>query len=184
MLTHFNKLVILLQESRIHKIKILLSPKINNAKENLSLIKDHNNEPSIDESNTNKVIEVEFTSHYIICHGREWIHKIIIENNQLKYSQRTVKHILEIIHSTMKKQCEKKNSTVVPLVLNPSQLDRVMISRKQQQMRTESVIIDGQKHLDDKINKQSVEKSLKKYLVCTICGLNFENKRSYIKHIK
>lgn len=176
---------VFLQESRIHKIKILLATKISNVEGNPSSANDHNKEQCFNKSNTNKVIDVEFTSHYIICHGREWIHKISIDNSQLKYSQGTINHILEVIRSTMKKQCEKNNSKVVPLVLDPSQLDRVMVSRNQQQIRTESVIINGKKYVDDKIHKQDIKTSLKKNLVCTECGLNFENKQlSFTSHIK
>lgn len=85
----------------------------------------------------------------------------------------------------MKKQCEKNNSKVIPLVLDPSQLDRVMVSRNQQQMRTESVIINGNKRVDDKTHKQDIKTPLKKKWVCAVCGLNFENKQLFFtSHIK
>lgn len=176
---------LLFQESRIHKIKILLATKISNVEENKVSTNDYSKEQCFNKSNTNKVIDVEFTSHYIICHGKEWIHKINIDKNQLKYSQGTINHILEIIRSTMKKQCDINNSKVVPLVLDPSQLDRVMVSRNQQQMRTESVIINGKQHVDDKTQKQDTENLLKKNLICTVCGMNFDNKKlSFTSHIK
>lgn len=54
-------------------------------------------------------------ANYIINHGVEWVHEITVDEDQLQtYSQETVDHILEVIRSTMKKQCDIHNSKVFP----------------------------------------------------------------------
>jgi len=68
---------------------------------------------------TSKVIEVEFIANYIINHGVEWVHEISVDEDQLQtYSQETIDHILEVIRSTMKKQCDIHNSKVFPLPMS------------------------------------------------------------------
>lgn len=178
----------LLQERRKHKIKILISNK-NNINKIQTISAAPQNEPPQSSNCNNKVIHVEFVAKYIMCHGREWIHEIIINEKQLNYSQETIDHVIKVIQCTMKKQCENNNTKVVPLPISQSKICRVVVPKNPQELQTESVIIDGKKYVDDEIRKKAAEmleskNPLKKCWICPKCGLTLDDKQSFTAHIK
>lgn len=165
----------------------MISTKTNNIKNNAFLTENNNEKQCLNVNN--KVIYIEFMAEYVICHGREWIYEIKVDVNQLKYSQETIDHILEVICSTMKKQCETNNSKVVPLPISPLNLDRVVVSNNQHHIRTKSVIINGKEQVDDEVRKKAAEilkkkELIKRNLICKTCGMKLESIVSYTRHIK
>ncbi|XP_050438114.1 uncharacterized protein LOC126844193 isoform X2 [Adelges cooleyi] len=168
-------------ESRMHKIKILIADK--------QYINAHAVPiPHQRSSNNNKIIEVEFKADYILCHGREWVHGIHVDVKQLEYTQETIDQILQVIKVTMKKQCAETNSKMTPLPISSSSLERC-ISRQANNMRTESVIIDAKKQINDEIKKKAAEmlmkkEPLKRGWICKKCGLKLETRQSFIAHTR
>lgn len=89
----------------------------------------------------------------------------------------------------MKKQCEKNNAQVVPLPIPPIYLDRALVPHSKQNIRTESVIINGKKHDNDEIKKKNSEmlktkEPLTKWWSCNKCNAQFDNKHSFVVHFR
>lgn len=118
----------------------------------------------------------------MISHCKEWIHEIIIDNDQLKtFSQETINHILEVIGSTMKKLSNNHNSKTDVLPLSPLNLDKNIISQDEK-VKTKTVLMD-KKNLYGKIIETSNIKEIQKY-TCKRCDLKMNSKKSFNSYIK
>lgn len=170
----FSLVFSFLQARRKHQIKILISANPNNNNNELINI-------SNDTHLTNKVINIEFIADYVITHCKEWIHAIIIDNDQLKtFSQETINHVLEVIRFTMKKLCNK-NSKADVLPLSPLNLDKNIVSLDKK-VQTKTVIKDEKNLYAQKIETPNI-KEIQKY-ACKRCDLKMNSKKSFSSYIK
>lgn len=174
MLFLFSLVLLFLQARRKHQIKILISTKPNNNDE----LKTNSNDKHL----TNKVVNIEFIADYVISNYKEWIHAIIIDNDELKtFSQETINHILEVIRTTMKKQCNNQNSKADVLPLPILNLDKNVTSQDEKgQTKTD---IKNKKNLYGKKIKTPNIKEIQKY-TCKRCDLKMNSKKSFGSYIK
>lgn len=134
-------------------------------------------------SNNTKVIYVKFMTEYVICHGREWINKIHINKDELKYPKETIDEMLKIMHDTMKSQIEKNDSQNDPPPKLSLPSNRIKVTSSQQVQTTPHANIDS-KIFEETNETLKENKALKKKWICTRCGLKIDNEEYYTTHIK